>query len=365
MCYNPMLAERLPVVNAESGKSGYRFLRSVKSWLRDHPESEEEIRQSGGLWIDSYKDDVGAVPTEPYANRYDGEYIGWRYKKKLVILPCGQCLDCRCRYAQEWANRIMLEAQYHDESYFITLTYDEEHVPVALDKSGEPVYTLQPKDLQDFIKRLRSDQEYHKDNRIRFYAVGEYGSTTHRPHYHIIVFGLKIDDLELIGKNRHGTLLHDSKKIREIWGLGLTEVDQMSWESAAYCARYTVKKLGKKETSFYEDHNLVPEFSRMSLKPAIGYQYFDEYKEDIYKNDEIFISTVKGGRKCKPPKYYDDKYDDIYPADMAVVKGNRREIAENSQIARLSKFGGSYLELLYLNEEKMKHRNAKLRRNLE
>ena len=271
MCYNPMLAERLPGVNSETGRPAYRFWRSVKSWIAEHPESEEELRQTGGLWLDSYKGDIDAIPTEPYANRNDGELIGWRYKKKMVILPCGQCLDCRCRHAQEWANRIILEAQYHEESYFITLTYDEYHVPVRFNKNSEFVLSLQPKDLQDFIKRLRRQQEYHKDNRIRYYAVGEYGNTTHRPHYHIIVFGLKVDDLEVIGKNKHGTVLHDSKLIRKIWGLGLTEVSVMNWENAAYCARYTVKKLGKAESSFYEDYDLVPEFSRMSQTPAISY----------------------------------------------------------------------------------------------
>lgn len=364
-CYNPMLAEKTGAVNPETGKPAYRFWKSFKGYLQEHPEAEQEIRDTGTVWIDTYKSSPGAVPTEPYANKFDGEFIGWRYRKKMIVLPCGQCLDCRCRHAQEWANRIMLEAQYHDKSYFITLTYDDMHVPRIRAPDGEEVLTLRPKDLQDFIKRLRRSQEYHKDNKIRYYAVGEYGSTTHRPHYHIIVFGLVLDDLKEIGRNKSGTLLHDSQKIRDLWQNGLTEVDEMTWESAAYCARYTTKKIGKAETDFYEQHGLTPEFSRMSLKPAIGWQYFVEHQQDIYKFDEIHISTAKGGRTVKPPRYYDQKFDDIYPAQMAEVKGNRREIAEAATVARLANFGGSYTELLYMNEQKMKQRNKVLRRNLE
>lgn len=363
-CYNPMLAYPTSFVNPETGKRQYRFLMSVKKWLESSPESEYELRYSGKISAHARLGDYGTYRAwiVDYAT---GEALYYDVRGDLIVLPCGQCLDCRCRHAQEWANRIMLEAQYHEHSYFITLTYDEEHVPRVCSPDGELVLTLRPKDLQDFIRRLRRQQEYHKSNHIRFYAVGEYGSTTHRPHYHIIVFGLELNDLKYIGRNKHGTPLHDSDTIRSLWQNGLTEVDVMTWEAAAYCARYTTKKLGKAETDFYEQHGLVPEFSRMSLKPAIGWQYFEDNMQQIYEDDKIYISTAKGGRTCKPPRYYDDKYDDIYPAYMADVKSNRREIAEAATVARLQNFGGSYLELLYMNEEKMKNRNKMLRRNLE
>ena len=363
MCYNPMIAEPTAFVNPETGKRQYKFLMSLKKWLENAPETEDEIRETGK--ISAYTSPANYGVFKAYAvDTYTGEVIS-HYRHNLIILPCGQCLDCRCRYAQEWANRIMLEAQYHEKSFFITLTYDDINVPRVRAPDGEEVLTLLPKDLQDFLKRLRRYQDYHKSNKIRFYAVGEYGSNTHRPHYHIIVFGLKLDDLKEIGRNKSGNLLHDSPTVRDIWNAGLTEVDELTWESAAYCARYTTKKLGKAETDFYQQHGLVPEFSRMSLKPAIGWQYFDDHKKEIYDFDEIHISTVKGGRTVKPPRYYDQKFDDICPAEMQEVKGNRRAIAEAATIARLVNFNGSYTELLYMKERKMKERNKILRRNLE
>lgn len=378
MCYNPMIAIKTGDVNPETGKPQYKFLRSVKKYYCETMQAALET--TGDLddrlsWDDHiYCDhDTGEVYTRP------------------VILPCGQCLQCRCQYAQQWAARIMMEAQYHDHSYMITLTYDDEHVPrtwpyteswehtvrycdprsghVRLTKSkqyrGDEVMTLNPKDLQDFVKRLRRDQEYHHSNTIRYYAVGEYGSQYHRPHYHIIVFGLILDDIVEIGRNAHGTILHDSATIRKIWGKGITEVSPMNWQDAAYCARYTTKKLGKAETDFYVENCLVPEFTRMSLKPAIGAQYYEDHKDEIYEFDRIHLSTVNGGRTVKPPRYYDKLYDDVYPAGMAEVRGNRQELARKSLQARLNRYDGNYIELLEQDELRYKARTQSLKRNLE
>lgn len=378
MCYNPMIAIKTGVVNPETGKPQYKFLGSVKKYyselmqqaLETSGDVDDRLSWDGYIYVDQ---ETGEVYTHP------------------VILACGQCLQCRCQYAQQWAARIMMEAQYHDHSYMITLTYDDEHVPrtwpyteswehtvrycdprsghVRLTKSkqyrGDEVMTLNPKDLQDFVKRLRRDQEYHHSNTIRYYAVGEYGSQYHRPHYHIIVFGLMLDDIVEIGRNAHGTILHDSPTIRKIWGKGITEVSPMNWQDAAYCARYTTKKLGKAETDFYIENCLVPEFTRMSLKPAIGAQYYEDHKDEIYEFDRIHISTVNGGRTVKPPRYYDKLYDDVYPAGMAEVRGNRQELARKSLQARLNRYDGNYIELLEQDELRYKARTQSLRRNLE
>lgn len=375
MCYSPMIARRLDVVNPDTGKYQYKFLGKLINYLDE--DAEHQLRTTGKIDLGFYSD--------TFVDRCTGEVI-----TGAVVLSCGQCLECRCKHAQEWANRIMLESQYHETSYFVTLTYDDEHVPRTWPYSqdyshtcrycdpktgkvsllptryyrGDEVLTLAPDDLQLFVKRLRRQQSYHHDNIIRYYAVGEYGSQYHRPHYHAIIFGLVLDDIVEVGRNSHGTILHDSETIRRLWGNGITEVDLMTWESAAYCARYTTKKLGKKETDFYAENCLVPEFSRMSLKPAIGYQYYEDHKDEIYKYDEINISTVHGGRKVKPPHYYDIKYDDVYPEQMIEVKGNRREVAERATVARLDRFDGSYFELLEQQRESFQRRSKSLQRKL-
>ena len=117
--------------------------------------------------------------------------------KEILQVPCGQCIGCRIDRSRQWANRCMLELQYHDSAYFVTLTYDDLHVPKAYypdPDTGEAhqSLTLCKRDFQLWMKRLR---KRFSDDKIRFFACGEYGGSTHRPHYHAIVFGLHLDDL--------------------------------------------------------------------------------------------------------------------------------------------------------------------------
>lgn len=354
-CYYPMLAVKTGRVNIKSGKEEYKFLKSLRNWSVN-----DDMRDFGEPQWYQYSDKLIGSTGNLLVDELTGEVLN-----RAVVLPCGQCLGCRTAYAAQWANRILLEQQYHDKSYFITLTYDEEHVPIHETKNGEKVLSLEPDDLQLFIKRLRRQQSYHQDNKIRFYAVGEYGSQFHRPHYHIIVFGLLLDDIREIGKNKSGRMLHSSDTIEKLWSYGRVEVDELTWELAAYAARYTVKKLGKKETGFYEEQNLVPEFTRMSLKPAIGAQYFEDHIKDIYDADEIVIPTASGARHVKPPRYYDMKYDDVYPYQMEKIKGNRKELAKQMVMLKLDRFSGTYLELLHNEEVVFKQRTKSLRRTLE
>lgn len=114
---------------------------------------------------------------------------------EFVEIPCGQCIECRLQRSRRWADRCMLELGYHESSYFLTLTYDNDHIPKnpLIDYDTGEIYaenaTLVKKDLQDFMKRLRRAYEYKGyDNKLRFFACGEYGSQTLRPHFHIIVF---------------------------------------------------------------------------------------------------------------------------------------------------------------------------------
>lgn len=368
-CSNPMIAVKTGFVNRETGKPEYRFLYSYKAyremWKQFDSFLEAELRDSGVHSVFCSSVEPEAEPVVVY-DKDTGEFVGRSYVRPAMLLPCGQCLECRTRYAAQWADRIVLEARYHDQSFFVTLTYDEDHVPPVVDSAGNTNYTLFPKDLQDFVKRFRDQQSYHHDNKIRFYAVGEYGHLHHRPHYHIIVFGAILDDLRPMGKSMVGTPLHTSETIEKLWQRGRVEVEPLSWESACYCARYTVKKLGKSETDFYEKLGIIPEFTRMSLKPAIGARYLEDNIERIYKSDEIFIPTTESVRHCKPPHYYDEKYDLIFPEQMASIKENRKDVAKEALRLKLDRFSGSYLELLENEHQKFINNKPNLkRRNLE
>ena len=168
-----------------------------------------------------------------------------RYGSKLLPLPCGKCLSCKLSKAKEWAVRCTLEASLYDDNCFVTLTYDDDHLPSN--------HKLNKKHLQDFIKRLR------KVSPFRYFAVGEYGSKTHRPHYHLILFGFNPWDLDQ---------LKSSKVISKCWTYGNNFVDDCNYLTCQYVARYTTKKLfGKKYDSFLT----------MSLKPGIGASWLDAH----------------------------------------------------------------------------------------
>lgn len=161
---------------------------------------------------------------------------------------CGQCMACRINRQRQWVARLMLEYAEHLEASFLTLTYANEHLPCMPDGRG----TLNPEHLQLWLKRLR--KQLGRD-RIRYFAVGEYGGRTQRPHYHVIVFGVGPALLEeLAGKT---------------WKYGFIKADELNAERMAYTAQYCLKKMTKKEDIRLDGRE--PEFSRMSRNPGIGY----------------------------------------------------------------------------------------------
>lgn len=203
-------------------------------------------------------------------------------------VPCGQCIGCRLAHSRDWATRCMHEAHMHESSSFITLTYSPEHLP----ENG----SLVRKHFTDFLKRLRKALGSVK---IRYFGCGEYGSKLERPHYHAIIFGYDFPDKKLYKAGKFP--LYNSELLSRCWIYGWSVVAAFSFESAAYVARYCVKKInGPAASEHYGDR--IPEFSAMSLKPGIGYEFFIKYYDDIVNYDRC---VGRGGRQIKPPRYYD------------------------------------------------------------
>ena len=215
---------------------------------------------------------------------------------KFIVLPCGQCYACRIQRSRDWATRCVLEAKMHEENCFITLTYADEHLPAGL--------SLCKKDFQDFIKRLRKNT----GAKIRYYMCGEYGEQYQRPHFHACLFGWKPDDLVLFSQ-RSGVSLYRSATLEKAWQYkGFVTVGDVTYDSAAYVARYVLKKItGANAEEHYAGR--LPEYTNMSLKPGIGQSFFEKYSTDIYSKDFI---VIRDNIKCKPPRYFDRIYDNFY-----------------------------------------------------
>jgi hypothetical protein len=282
---------------------------------------------------------------------------------EFIEIPCGKCSGCRIQRSREWANRCMLELEYHKSSYFVTLTYDDAHVPIHYysdPATGEalPSMSLVKRDFQLFMKRLR--KKFGEG--IRFFASGEYGSLTFRPHYHAIIFGLELDDLVPYKRSAQGFQYFNSASLQEVWPNGFAVVAPVTWETCAYTARYVMKKLTGPEAEFYENFNIVPEFSLMSRKPGIARQYYEDHP-DLYDHEFINISTEKGGRKFRPPKYYDKLFDVDCPEESARLKAVRQKMAAEAQKAKLQKTTLSYLDQLAVEERNQLARIKSLKRS--
>lgn len=229
-----------------------------------------------------------------------------------LSVPCGQCIGCRIDYSRQWAVRCMHEAQMYEQNCFITLTYSDENLPLL---NGVP--NLSKRDFQLFLKRLR---ERISPQKIKFYGCGEYGGTdygstlaerTINPHYHICIFGYDFPDKVHYKENPNGDKIYMSKLLDEIWGLGITTVGDVSFQSAAYVARYVMKKIkGPNWKDKYEviDENTgeifmrQPEFALMSRNPGIGKTWYEKYGKETLSTD----SVIANGRETKIPRYYDN-----------------------------------------------------------
>lgn len=220
-------------------------------------------------------------------------------------LPCGRCMACRLERSRQWAARILCEAREHEASSFVTLTYDDGHLPVGS--------TLVKRDLQLWFKRLRKSLSVA----VRYYAAGEYGDQSFRPHYHVCLFGYDFPDRQLFKRSPSGDLF-TSVELSESWGLGHCLIGALTFDSAAYVARYCTKLVsGKDKEAHY--HGRLPEFSVMSRRPGIGATWLSKYAEDVYPYDELVVRGVP----CKPPRFFDEKYGCMYPGEMGTIKSVR------------------------------------------
>lgn len=281
---------------------------------------------------------------------------------KEQVIPCGQCVGCRLKHSRCWAIRCIHEAQMHEENCFITLTYNNQNLPSDMG--------LVKRHFQLFMKRLRKKF----GNGIRFFHSGEYGDKFGRPHYHAILFGLDFKDRVFLKNSPSGFSLYTSESLSNLWGKGYVSVADVSFNSAAYIARYVVKKInGKDSDEHYSSVDVSTgevvvrskEYATMSLKPAIGRSWFDEYKTSLYPRDSVVVKTLKGFKEFSIPRYYDKLYERFYGTEAFLcLKRNRLKDNKDFIECKAKQEDLYYSRLLVEEVVKMKD-IEKLLRNLE
>lgn len=247
----------------------------------------------------------------------------------------------------------MHEASLHADNCFLTLTYDPENLPYG--------GTLVKADFQKFMKKLR---KFCYPERIKYFHCGEYGELYRRPHYHACVFGVDFPD-KLFFKEKNGHRLYRSPALEKLWPLGSSLIGAVTFESAAYVSRYITGKItGPEAEGWYQNVepdtgeivSIIPEYTTMSLKPAIAKEWWQAFADEVYATD----SVVARGLEMKPPKYYDKLFEEMDPVSYAELKSLRRKAA-----GTLKNKANSTPERLAVREEVKSAQLTQLRRDVE
>lgn len=301
-------------------------------------------------------------PLEGYKAE-NGGFTGNRNNSPTGIkmkVPCGQCIGCRLDRSREWAIRMVHELKNHEKACFITLTYNDEHLP------GDQ--SIHVEHFQKFMKDLRYAFSYEDPETkkrlytpIRYFHCGEYGEqclncgdnkftcrcgnwspTIGRPHYHAILYGIEFDDIELYKKTKAGSYIYKSKKLADIWKKGYVTVGDVTFESCAYVARYVTKKItGSKADGHYtlpltidtETGEILdgiwrkPEYVTMSRRPGIGHDTAEKYRGDMYPHDRVVMLRGQKSVLSKPPRYYDKMLEKADPKMYEEIKAKRKQQA--------------------------------------
>lgn len=344
---------------------------------------------------------------------------GWKTYEELkilepgaMLLPCGHCIGCKMDYSRRWADRMMLELESNDgKGIFLTLTYDCRHV---VDLEGETLCectypeisntkncplnevckercrrsgSLYKPHMQEFMKNLREKLDhYHKDGenfekvKVRFYGVGEYGdfeNHSHRPHLHIILFGVSPDDFKIkipVGRNELRQPVWTNPLIASCWPYGNISFGDVSWKSCAYVSRYVNKKvLDPNSDDLLDAYGKNRMFSLMSRKPGIARNYLNDHPDCLdYQN--IYVSDQKGAKKIPLPRYFVNqlkrKVDDLSPdKDLYEpdkydkIMAERAAFAQDNLLSKLSQTDVPFYEYLQKEENEMLERIKALKRN--
>lgn len=244
--------------------------------------------------------------------RFDGPF-SFAGEGAPLQLPCGRCAGCRLERSRQWAVRCLHEAQMHKENCYITLTYSDDNVPSDM--------SLHYEHFQLFMKRLR---KYFAPARVRFYMCGEYGEEFQRPHFHAIIFGVDFSDRVFHSRTASGFRIDTSAILSKLWPYGFNTIGDVTFESAAYVARYVMKKMtGDIAEEHYkyvdpdtgEIYQRESEFCHMSLKPGIGATWLEKYQDDVFPHGYV----VARGVKMQPPKYYEDRIEKLSAFGKEVI----------------------------------------------
>lgn len=307
------------------------------------------------------------------------------YLKQAI--PCGKCIECRLSKAQEWAFRCMKECAEYKDNIMVTLTYDDEHLPkgVRLDPKtgevlGESLTLPDHEEIQKFMKRLR---KVYGDG-VKLYGCGEYGSdkeykdwkgnirqATERPHYHIILFNVKVDDLKFWKYSycewapKIKNPLYKSATMSKLWKKGHVDLNEVNYETCCYVAGYVMKKWkGRGSDEHYLLKGQKPPYTFMSRRPGIGHAFFERNKDKFFNEDTFWQVTKKGLKEIRPGRYFDKLMEKEDEQAFSQIKNSREKKSLENTERLMQKTDITRHEYIENKESKNKLRTRFMKRSL-
>lgn len=279
------------------------------------------------------------------------------YSDRPIDVPCGQCLGCRLDNAREWAIRCVHEARMHELNSFVTLTYRDEDLPEDM--------SVSVREFQLFMKRLRK----RFGQGIRHFGCGEYGEKTGRPHYHVLLFGLDFSDKKFLKRTDYGDL-YTSKALESIWTKGNSSIGTVTFQSAGYTARYTLKKQSEEVFQhvwidpvsgqvFPREREFGTKSKGRNGSGGIGAPYVRKYWKELLRDDFVVVD----GKKMSLPRYYCKLL-----AEMQELQGEDLKKLSKNRTARVRKArrhaGNNTSGRHRVRETVLKARTTRLKREL-
>lgn len=251
-------------------------------------------------------------------NLPDSFPIEYRFARHIIV-PCGKCEACLAKRKSDWIFRLTKEYENSSSAYFITLTYDDDHIPIEEDEYGLR-FSVCKRDVQLFIKRLRKNLHPFK---IRFFLVSEYGPRTLRPHYHMLLFNYP--------KQLKSTII---ERVESCWNQGFVTVSSVNPARIAYVCGYCL-----------DNSDLPPEYTKnfmlCSRRPAIGSQFLDDTDIINYirdKQDGLCHIRINGESvPVRIPRYYKDKIFDRLGLDKISIKNADYVAKQHKKLVHLQK----------------------------